>query len=134
CRRLGERRRGRRVSPVPATDDRLDEFWPSRPPSSPSSVCIIDPFAYRPSSSVSGLMQRAAGGQQPRQLWVSPRGGTAGVRGYVPHLTRAKLVNFDRPKQVEIVAPDRTSGIKAGRFQNWVCGMFSPYKSYASSY
>ncbi|EJK65018.1 hypothetical protein THAOC_14185 [Thalassiosira oceanica] len=29
----------------------------------------------------------------------------AAPRGYVPHLTRAKLVNFDRPKQVEIVDP-----------------------------
>ncbi|EJK71868.1 hypothetical protein THAOC_06648 [Thalassiosira oceanica] len=32
-------------------------------------------------------------------------------RGYVPHLARAKLVNFGRPKQVEIVAPVNAPGI-----------------------
>ena len=41
----------------------------------------------------------------------------AATRRYVPILARAKLVNFDRPKQVEIDAPVPAPGIPriAGR-------------------
>ncbi|EJK60103.1 hypothetical protein THAOC_19612 [Thalassiosira oceanica] len=56
-----------------------------------------------------------------QQLWVSPRGGTAGV-GYVPHLTRAKLVNFDRPKQVEIVDPVHAPSIAEEPTTIWQSG------------
>ncbi|EJK64965.1 hypothetical protein THAOC_14241, partial [Thalassiosira oceanica] len=49
------------------------------------------------------------GDPAPPRSYGSPH--AAAPRGYVPHLARAKLVNFDRPKQVGIVAPVHAPGI-----------------------
>ena len=51
----------------------------------------------------------------PQNIWAPRRSyevlHAAVTRRYVPILARAKLVNFDRPKQVEIDAPVHASGI-----------------------